>query len=364
MSDNNMFDNLFGGMGGDLFADFGEAPKKAEKPKAEKPKTDKKSSEKKEKKSSSKDSKAKEMKFAFPVTVRGRNFAIKITGEGEVTLQALVEKLVDNNLTELKHAKVKFAKMSESECRVVYDNLSSTEENISVSLPVVIADGQLQAEYTQNTQLELGEEDEPSVKDLIKAGLTDEDRSGLLLDYDATSSVAIPIYPALMEKDAAKEIKAGDRLLVNGEVKIIENASSLIPDFIGEIPDGWGVEYKKLKDGFYYLGLKPEVKTLASLASVDRTVFGIKAEKKAGPVKEMISLPVQVETSCPKITVTLEPKDFDEKSRVSFEEVDKKLHDSFSVIGKREVSNHFYNPETSFLEISYNSGKKGADDCA
>lgn len=169
MSDNNMFDNLFGGMGGDLFADFGEAPKKAEKPKAEKPKAEKKSSEKKEKKSSSKDSKAKEMKFAFPVTVRGRNFAIKITGEGEVTLQALVEKLVDNNLTELKHAKVKFAKMGESECRVVYDNLSSIEENISVSLPVVIADGQLQAEYTQNTQLELGEEDEPSVKDLIKA---------------------------------------------------------------------------------------------------------------------------------------------------------------------------------------------------
>jgi len=356
MSD-NMLNDLFGGMGGDLFADFG-TPVKKETKKEEKPKAEKKA----EKKTSAKkaDNKAKETKFTFPVTIRGRNFAIKLTGEGEVDLQALIEKLVnDAHLVELKHSKVRFAKMSDGEVQVIYDSLSGTDDGIGVELPVIIADGQLQAEYTENTQLELEEDDEPSIAELRKSGMNDEDREGLLLDYDATSGIALPVYQVLPEKDAAKSIQVGDRLLVGGEVKTVENTSSIIPDYLGEIPEGWGIEYRKLKDGFYYLGLKPEGKMIGSLISIDRTPFGVKAEKKAEPKKEMVNLPVEVITQCPRVRATIEPKDFDGREKVSFDDLDELLHKQFPVIGSRKPSDHVYNPAENLLEISYTSGKKG-----
>lgn len=364
MEENNMSElnllELFGGMGEDLFEGFGEAPKKEEK-KVEK-KTEKKAEKPKEKKAAPKKNKAKETKLTFPVLVRGRSFAIKLTGEGEVDVQALVEKLVNSaHLDELKHKKARFAKIDDNTLQVVFDNLVATDSNISVSLPVVLCDGQLKAEYTENTQLEVEEDAEPSVAELVKAGLSDESREGLLVDYDATSGVAVPVYQVLLEKDAGQTIKAGDTLLVGGEVKVVENTSSLIPDYLGEIPDGWGIEYKKLKDGCYYLGLKPQGKVFSELISIDRTPFGVTEEKKAEPVKEMINLPVDIETIMPRGKVTMEPKDFDGKEKVPFDDVVEKLRVAMPIIGKeKKVSDHVYQADKNLLEVSFASGRKGS----
>lgn len=355
---------VFDDFGFDFFGEVESAKKETKKVA---PKAEKKEAKKTEKKASTSktaatgNDKAKKLKLQMPVVVKGRNWQVRLTGEGEKSVQEIAQSLINAGYVELKHEHIKFYKAADSELLVVYA-LTGTDDNMSVELPVTVADGQKKAEYKEASEFDAEEDDEISISDLRKKSIPEEMYENLLIDYDPAAKVAIPVFRNLTEKEVGANVKVGDRVNVYGTVKSVADTSTAVPDLLGEVPEGCKAVWRQAK-GIYSLCIEPEAKELhgPNTVSVDRTVFGIKEAKKAAAVKEMIYLPVNCQYGLAQVTYTSD--NFDGKDKVSWEDfLDTLKKEDPAMFSAERVKNldKVYEKDKNLLRLIPGGSRKGA----
>lgn len=307
----------------------------------------------KDRKSVVKRNPAKRTKFLYPVTCLGRKFKVEVTGEGEISLQGLAEKLYELGYKEVAHERVRFVKLSDNLLMLDYQSLKRSESQTALILPVTIADGML---YTVMEKDETSEEDEKMILDLMELGLSDELYKGVSYDYDPTSGIALPIFPC---EDAGNvSVRNGEMIHCFGNVETVENPAEVVDQMIGELPGNVSVVCYT-GNNTHILYFKPVGKEI-KLEKIDRSPFKVDESKKTGVVQEKITLPTVVYfvNFARKLTVTVQ--DMGGKKKVTWDELFSHIKGIEPIYAQADRRvDHLYDKESGTVSVAVFSGKKG-----
>lgn len=298
---------------------------------------------------------AKRVKFAYPVTVLGRNFKLEIPGDGEVSLQSLAEKLFhEYGCKEVAHKSVRFVKLNDNLLMLNYQSLAQSNQNTVIAPPVTIVDGMLRT-VIEMEQEASDEEEETTVAKLVETGLPDELYKGIAYDYDATSGIALPVFPFQEVKKVS--INAGEVVRCFGNAEPVADPAAVVDQLMGELPENVIPICYTGNNGriLYY---KPSGN--ARLEKIDRRPFQVDETKTAAVAKEKILLPVVVNFVNFTREHTVTREDLGGKDKVSWEDLFayiKKIEPIFAQSDRK--TDHLYDKEKGIVSVFIFSGTKG-----
>jgi len=308
------------------------------------------------KKKSEKKNPARRVKFSYPVTVVGRNFKVEITGDGEVSLQDLAEKLFQElGYKEVAHKGIRFVKLSESLLMLDYQCLRQSSHDIVLTLPVTIADGMLNAVMEKDQNTDDDGEEEITVKRLVETGLPDELYRGIPYDYDPTSGIALPVFPS---EDVAKvSVNAGEVVRCFGNAEPVADPAAVVDQMMGELPENVTPICYTGNNGriLYY-----RASGTAKLEKIERSSFQVDETKIATVAEEKITLPVVVLFVNFTREYTVTQQDLGGKKKVSWEELFsyvKSIEPLFAQSDRK--TDHLYDEKKGMVSVALFSGRKG-----
>ena len=311
-----------------------------------------------QKRASTANNKGKTIMFTKPVQVYGRYFRYVMEGEGEISLQALVEELYKVGYTEVTHENLRFYQTDAHTMLIVYADLRATDKNTVVSLPVAVVDGMVKASYSEPDELGVDEEDdELTVETVQKAGLSYPFDSEFELSYDASSSIAVPVYD---EQDSVEKagISGGSMVIRCGEEFAVEDVKSLEQTIWPDIPEKTKIVYCKAGDNTFFSYLRPDF--VGGAIKIDRAAFGVKNNVTKKVAEEKILLPVQVYFANFNTEEEVGPEDMDNKDSVTWEQMLKYLKGKFRILNATDRKiDHLYENESNRLSVFCFSGTKG-----
>lgn len=349
----------------DLFELFGGIESESEDSLVEKPVAAKKNTKKKEagaKAQGKKDpakgtgkNSAKKVMFSYPVTVVGRNFKVDISGEGEVSLQDLAEKLYHElGYKEVAHERVRFVKLNGNLLMLDYQCLVKSGNNIALTLPVTIMDGLLSAVMEKDAATD-EDEDEVSVQELMQMGLADELYQGISYDYDITSGIALPVLPYQYVEKVS--INTGERIRCFGNTELVADPSQVVDQMMGELPEGVKVICFTGNNGhiLYY-----KVESAIKLEKIDRSPFQVDETRKAVEIEEKIELPVEMYFVNFARSYEVTIQDMGGKEKVAWDELFAYIKDIEPLFAQADrKTDHLYDKENHKVSVALFSGRKG-----
>lgn len=298
---------------------------------------------------------AKRVKFSYPVTVVGRNFRLEIPGDGEDSLQGLAERLYhEYGYREVAHKGMRFVKLGDNLLMLDYQCLAQSGQDTILSLPVTVVDGMLSA-VMEKDQNGGGGEEETTVAKLVETGLPDELYRGIAYDYDATSGIALPVFPC---QDVGKvSIRAGEVVRCFGSAETVADPASVADQLLGELPENVAPVYYTGNNGriLYYKAFGT-----ARLEKIDRSPFQVDEEKTAAVAEEKIALPVVVNFVNFAREHTVTRQDLGGREKVSWEELFSHVKDIEPLFAQSDrKTDHLYDREKGMVSMALFSGRKG-----
>ena len=295
---------------------------------------------------------AKGIKFERPVTVIGRSFVELIPGEGEICLQEVAQWLHEKGYEEVRHERIKYAKLDEHTTQLLYDALRESAEDELVEGEAVICEGGLKARLSTDEEGE-----DRTVKDLKELGLPGEEYRDACLDYDQTSGVAIPVGRRLQLRDGSLSEDAQVRYM--GITHAVKAGEDLTARVVGELMEGAdGVELSEI-GGAKFLMLLPKLSSRCP--NPDRSAFGINEKKVAKKVAEKIKLPVTVRFVNFARDYPLNAEDFAGKMSVTWDELLECLKKKEPLFAQKDRKvDHLYDEGAGCVSVAVISGSKGA----